>query len=70
MSPGLFQHFASEDVGVIYVVWSLAGSAAKTTTTVSFLFLFFLRRIGFGVLGNCSDNGSEVLTILCLIDFF
>ncbi|CAA7265417.1 unnamed protein product [Cyclocybe aegerita] len=34
LSRGLFQHFASEDVGVIYGSWSFNdGSAATTTTT-------------------------------------
>ncbi|KAK4705303.1 chorismate synthase, partial [Phenoliferia sp. Uapishka_3] len=38
MSPSLFQYFASESVGVIYVTWELAGSsddAATTTSTTS-----------------------------------
>ncbi len=34
MTPALFQYFASESVGIIYVGWS-RGDGEKTTTTTT-----------------------------------
>lgn len=35
MTPALFQYFASESVGILYVEWSKGNGQATTTTTTT-----------------------------------